>query len=203
MALAARRPSWSAWSERFVGGRGGGCAARRRGRPGPRARQARHRDGPARHARCRPRRWRVAERIAAAGPALELAGAMTHFATADEDPEFIARAARPRSRRSCAELRERRPGDRRARRQQRRDAARARQPFRPRALRDRDLRLRPDERGSRRARARAGARAELVRGGGQAARAGDSAGYGRRFIAERRPGSRPSRSATPTGSAGR
>jgi alanine racemase len=33
---------------------------------------------------------RVAERIAAAGPALELAGAMTHFASADEDPEFTA-----------------------------------------------------------------------------------------------------------------
>jgi alanine racemase len=32
--------------------------------------------------------WRLAERIAAA-PALELAGAMTHFATADEDPEFL------------------------------------------------------------------------------------------------------------------
>jgi alanine racemase len=33
---------------------------------------------------------RVAERIAAAGPTLELAGAMTHFASADEDPEFTA-----------------------------------------------------------------------------------------------------------------
>jgi alanine racemase len=33
----------------------------------------------------------VAERIASGGPALELAGAMTHFATADEDPEFLAR----------------------------------------------------------------------------------------------------------------
>lgn len=32
----------------------------------------------------------VAEQIAAAGPALELAGAMTHFASADEDPEFTA-----------------------------------------------------------------------------------------------------------------
>ncbi len=31
---------------------------------------------------------RVAERVAAAAPALELAGAMTHFASADEDPEF-------------------------------------------------------------------------------------------------------------------
>jgi alanine racemase len=33
---------------------------------------------------------RVAGRIAAAGPALELAGAMTHFASADDDPEFTA-----------------------------------------------------------------------------------------------------------------
>ena len=32
----------------------------------------------------------VAERIAAEDPALELAGAMTHFATADEDLEFLA-----------------------------------------------------------------------------------------------------------------
>src|SRR5450755_638082 len=34
--------------------------------------------------------WRIAERIAAAAPTLELAGAMTHFATADDDPEFLA-----------------------------------------------------------------------------------------------------------------
>ena len=34
---------------------------------------------------------RVAEGVAAAAPALELAGAMTHFASADEDPEFTAR----------------------------------------------------------------------------------------------------------------
>jgi alanine racemase len=32
----------------------------------------------------------VAERVAAAEPALELAGAMTHFASADEDPSFTA-----------------------------------------------------------------------------------------------------------------
>jgi alanine racemase len=31
----------------------------------------------------------VAEQIVESGPALELAGAMTHFATADEDPEFL------------------------------------------------------------------------------------------------------------------
>ena len=34
--------------------------------------------------------WGIAERIAAAAPTLELAGAMTHFATADDDPEFLA-----------------------------------------------------------------------------------------------------------------
>jgi alanine racemase len=33
---------------------------------------------------------RVAQRVAANEPALALAGAMTHFATADEDPEFVA-----------------------------------------------------------------------------------------------------------------
>jgi alanine racemase len=32
----------------------------------------------------------VASQVAAAGPVLELAGAMTHFASADEDPEFTA-----------------------------------------------------------------------------------------------------------------
>jgi alanine racemase len=32
----------------------------------------------------------VAERVAAAAPVLELVGAMTHFASADEDPEFTA-----------------------------------------------------------------------------------------------------------------
>lgn len=34
---------------------------------------------------------RVAERVAARAPALELAGLMTHFATADDDPAFLAR----------------------------------------------------------------------------------------------------------------
>jgi len=33
---------------------------------------------------------RVAEQVASAAPVLELAGAMTHFASADEDPEFTA-----------------------------------------------------------------------------------------------------------------
>jgi alanine racemase len=33
---------------------------------------------------------RIAEHVSRAWPALELAGVMTHFATADEDPEFVA-----------------------------------------------------------------------------------------------------------------
>ncbi len=33
--------------------------------------------------------WRVAEAVLAAGPELQLAGAMTHFATADEDDQFL------------------------------------------------------------------------------------------------------------------
>jgi alanine racemase len=33
---------------------------------------------------------RIAEQVIAAAPAVELAGAMTHFATADDDPEFLA-----------------------------------------------------------------------------------------------------------------
>ncbi len=51
----------------------------------------------------------VAERVAASGPALELAGAMTHFATADDDQEFVAAqlaAFEP----FAAALRERYPG---------------------------------------------------------------------------------------------
>jgi alanine racemase len=36
----------------------------------------------------------VAERVAAAAPAVRLAGAMTHFATADDDPEFLAEQLR-------------------------------------------------------------------------------------------------------------
>jgi alanine racemase len=51
----------------------------------------------------------VAEAVAGGGPGLELAGAMTHFATADEDPEFVERQLadfRP----FVAELRRRWPG---------------------------------------------------------------------------------------------
>ncbi|HJS94360.1 MAG TPA: alanine racemase, partial [Solirubrobacteraceae bacterium] len=52
---------------------------------------------------------RVADRVAAAGPGLELAGAMTHFASADEDPEFTALQL-SRFEPFVAALRSRRPG---------------------------------------------------------------------------------------------
>jgi alanine racemase len=52
---------------------------------------------------------RTAEEVLAAGPALELAGAMTHFATADDDPEFLALQLE-RFRSFAAELRRLRPG---------------------------------------------------------------------------------------------
>jgi alanine racemase len=51
----------------------------------------------------------VAERIVQEGPVLGLAGAMTHFATADEDLEFLARQLE-RFAPFAAELRRRHPG---------------------------------------------------------------------------------------------
>jgi alanine racemase len=44
--------------------------------------------------RDRGRALKIAERVAAAGPAVRLSGAMTHFATADDDPEFLAEQLR-------------------------------------------------------------------------------------------------------------
>jgi alanine racemase len=52
---------------------------------------------------------RVAERVASGGRGLELAGAMTHFASADEDPEFTALQL-SRFEPFVAKLRSRRPG---------------------------------------------------------------------------------------------
>ncbi len=52
---------------------------------------------------------RVAERVLAAAPALELAGAMTHFATADDDPSFMAEQL-ARFEPFAAELRDLAPG---------------------------------------------------------------------------------------------
>ena len=83
-------PSWSSG----ISASSSSCGASAPGeRADPRARQARHRPRPARHARRRTQALAVAERSLAAAPALELAGAMTHFATADGDLEFVADAA--------------------------------------------------------------------------------------------------------------
>ncbi len=82
----------------------------------------------------------VAELIVKSQPALELAGAMTHFATADER----SRVPRPPAH-AVRSLREAdapgRARDNGPRRQQRGDPDRSREPLRPGALRDRDLRL--------------------------------------------------------------
>ena len=51
----------------------------------------------------------IAERVLAGAPALELAGAMTHFATADDDPEFLAHQLATFAP-FAAELRRRSPG---------------------------------------------------------------------------------------------
>ena len=94
------------------------------------------------------------------------------------------------------------PGAARARCQQRRAAARARQPLRFRALRNRDLRTR-SVRGDAAARGlKPGAQPALVRCiGPRRCRAGESVGYGRSFIAE--PSARASpRSRSDTATAG-
>ena len=124
----------------------------------------------------------MADRAPAAGA--RLAGAMTHFATADDDPEFIASSSR-RFSAFVARIGRDRPGSR-PRRQQRRDAARPRAHFELVRCGIAIYGMRPVRRGSRRPRARARALslrsyvAEVKR-----ARAGESAGYGRRFVAER------------------
>ena len=101
IALAARA-ELVAWSERFV------------------AQLAARADAPVRihvkldtgmgrlGTRDRVHALRIAEQVQAAGPALQLAGAMTHFATADEDPEFMERQLE-RFRVFATELRRRRP----------------------------------------------------------------------------------------------
>ena len=119
---------------------------------------------------------------------LELAGAMTHFATADEprrrrsSREQLARFARVGASR-CARAT---PALVAARRQQRRDAARPGGALRPGALRHRDLRPGPVP-----------ARTRPTHGLEPALELrsyvaevkpiapGESAGYGRRFVAER------------------
>ena len=117
-------------------------------------------------------------------PGVVLAGVMTHFATADdlkddgffarqlvaftrwarevkgEDPEIIVHAANSAA--TCA----------------------SRSPFRHGPLRDRDLRHGPVRQGPRRQGLEPALELDLLRRGGQACRAGESAGYGRRFVAE-------------------
>ena len=82
----------------------------------------------------------VAERVAGSAPGLELAGAMTHFATADDDHEFVAQQLEE-FRPFADAVRVIAPGASRARRQQRGDDRRAREPLRHGQMRDRDLRL--------------------------------------------------------------
>ena len=80
----------------------------------------------------------VADRVLDGGAPLRLAGAMTHFATADGERAFMdaqLRAFAP----FAAAMRRARPGGHRARRQQRGNGARPRHPLRHGALRDRAL----------------------------------------------------------------
>ena len=104
---------------------------------------------------------------------VELVGVMTHFATADDlkDERLLRRAAADVHRVGAhAQGRAARAAG--ARRQQRRDAARARGPVRHGALWRRDLRHGSLRQGPRRPGPRAGARAELLRGRGEGVRAG-------------------------------
>jgi alanine racemase len=104
VALAARA-ELVAWDERFVE------EVRRRARSsGPVRLHVKLDTGMGRlGTRDRAEALRVAERIESAAPALELAGAMTHFATADEDSGFVERQLE-RFIPFAEQLRRRRPG---------------------------------------------------------------------------------------------
>ena len=141
-------------------------------RRGARARQARHRHGAPGHARPRARRraWPAA---VAAAPRLELAGAMTHFATADERGDAFLGEQLDALRGVGAAAARAPPGPRPARRQQRRRrCATRRRTSTSSAAGSRVYGLDPFQRGPGRARPRAGARAALLRRRGQAVRAG-------------------------------
>ena len=136
-------------------------------------------------ARAIPTRRRAVADAVAARRGCGSPGAMTHFATADDDPAF-AREQLARFLPWARAVRARAPGRAAARREL---GGRARDPrgaARHGALRDRGLRDGPVPARPGRARAGARARAALLRGRGQAdARPGESAGYGRRFVAAR------------------
>ncbi len=117
-------------------------------------------------------------------PGVELAGVMTHFATADErDDEgfFSSQLAAFTELGAAGEGRE--PGRHRPRSEQRGDAPRPRRTLRHGPLRDRDLRdgsLRRRPAASRGSRPRSSFAPTLPRS--RRAREGESVGYGRRFI---------------------
>ncbi len=104
VALAARA-ELVAWDERFVE------EVRRRARSsGPVRLHVKLDTGMGRlGTRDRAEALRVAERIESAAPVLELAGAMTHFATADDDSGFVERQLQ-RFVPFAQQLRRRRPG---------------------------------------------------------------------------------------------
>ena len=130
------------------------------------------------------RRRRRASREAAAGTdGVRLAGAMTHFATADErgDPFFDEQLARfaawvRAAARAHPELVVHAANSAG-------DAARPGDALRPRALRRRDLRAGPVRRRPRRARPRAALELHSYVAAVKPVAPGESAGYGRRFVA--------------------
>ena len=165
----ARGAELTVWDERFVQL---SCAQAGRGcRTGTGARQARHRPWPARHARCRTRRWRSSSGDRARRPAARAGrrdDALRHGRRRPGVPRQAARGRSIRSSRRCA---------RSATSDLIVHAANsaailldAGEPLRHGARRDRAVRRRPDEPRPGRPRARAGARAALLRRGGQADR---------------------------------
>jgi alanine racemase len=106
VALAARAEV-VAWSERFVAD---AAAAASRFGSAPVGVHVKLDSGMGRLGTRDPTEaMRIAERVAEAGPELELSGVMTHFATADEDPDFLA-AQLERFAPFVAEVRGRWPG---------------------------------------------------------------------------------------------
>ncbi len=126
---------------------------------------------------------RVAEAIAAA-PELELAGAMTHFATADDPASDFFGSSSPSSSRG-ARTEGAPPRHPSPRRQLARHAARPRGPLRPRALRRRGLRDGSLQRDPAPRELEPVLALESWVSTLKPCAPGQSAGYGRRFVAER------------------